>query len=410
MKVLFINNGLTHYYNMVLNRMTREPDVDLTLLVPVEVSRSVGEGVHLSREGICFRVLEREETHCFVVYHSFRGLFSLLLKERPEIIIFNDYYLYGFLLNLPLALLLRLLGIKLVMKSIPFRIPVYDQAKARSFTAPLMVEEASTLVRYVGSMPKLLGMLRRCELLVRRVAYQLSDAHVNYVDEAYAVYGSYGVAQNRIFVTRNSPDTDALFSAREAASRLEPVLPPSDFRLIHVGRLVAWKRVDLLLRAFACLRARYPQSELIIIGNGPEAPVLKRLAEDLGVASCTRFLGGIYDPVELGRYFISSTVYVLAGLGGLSINEAMCFGLPVVCSVCDGTEKVLVREGVNGCYFRDGDENDLVRAISYLFDRPDYRREMGQNSLAIIRDEVNISTVISKYMQALRYVIGKEQE
>ncbi len=409
MKVLFINNALTHYYNLVLNRLAGEPDVDLTVLVPKKVSRSVGEGVHLSRDGVNFRVLESEESHCLVVYHSFCGLFSLLLRERPEIIIFNDYYLYAFLFNLPLLALVRLLNIKLIMKSIPFRVPKYDEAKARAFMAPLMVEEASPLLRLVSRIPGLLGILRLCELLVRRVAYQIPKAHVNYVDEVFDVYGSYGVPGKRIFVTRNSPDTDALFSARETAGRLEPILPLSDFRLVHVGRLVVWKRVDLLIRAFARLSTGYPESELLIIGNGPEEAALKGLAEGLGIASRIRFLGGIYDPVELGRYFMASSVYVLAGMGGLSINEAMCFGLPVVCSVCDGTERVLVREGGNGCYFGDGDEDDLVRAISYLFDHPELRREMGMKSMSIIREEVNINTVISGYMQALRYVAGNSK-
>jgi glycosyltransferase involved in cell wall biosynthesis len=407
MKVFFINNCLTHYYNLVLNRLAKETDLDLTVLVPRKVSRSVGEGVHLSRDGILFRVEELEETHHFFMYHSFCGLFSLLLRERPDVVIFNDYYLYTFLFNLPIVILVRLFNIGLVMKSIPFRVPKYDTAKTRAFSAPLMIDGTSTLLKIVRGIPGVLGTLRLCELALRRIAYRIPDAHVNYVDDAIDIYGSYGVPRERIFVTRNSPDTDALFSAREVACRLEPILPPSDFRVVHVGRLVAWKRVDLLLRAFSRLLISYPEAELIIIGKGPETSSLKSLAESLGVAPCVRFLGGVYDPVDLGRYLTSSAVYVLAGMGGLSINEAMCFGLPIVCSVCDGTEKFLVREGFNGCYFWDGDEDDLFRAVSYLFDHPDLRREMGRNSTAIIRDEVNIFTVISGYMKALHHVVRK---
>ena len=61
-----------------------------------------------------------------------------------------------------------------------------------------------------------------------------------------------------------------------------------------------------------------------------------------------------------------STVYVLAGMGGLSINDAMCFSLFVICLVCDGTEKDLVADGVNGYFFKEGDANDLVDKISLI--------------------------------------------
>lgn len=63
-----------------------------------------------------------------------------------------------------------------------------------------------------------------------------------------------------------------------------------------------------------------------------------------------RFIGAVYDPEKLGAYMNESTVYVLAGMGGLSINDAMTYGMPVLCSVCDGTERDLVIDGKNGFF------------------------------------------------------------
>ena len=68
---------------------------------------------------------------------------------------------------------------------------------------------------------------------------------------------------------------------------------------------------------------------------------------------------------RLAKCFMKAQVYVLAGMGGLSINEAMCYSLPIVCSVCDGTEKHLVYENKNGHFFRDGQcpifNKDLIK-------------------------------------------------
>ena len=244
---------------------------------------------------------------------------------------------------------------------------------------------------------RVLTLLRTADLQLRKFAYNVPDAHVNYVDEAYAVYGSYGVPPDKIFITRNSPDTDALFAVRESLKSADPILPPCEHRLLHVGRLVAWKRVDMLLRAFTSVKKRYGGAELLVIGTGPEESKLKDLSAELKIDNAVRFLGGVYDPQLLGGYFMSSTIYVLAGMGGLSINEAMCFGLPIICSVGDGTEKKLVREDINGKYFKDGDEDDLTDKILYLFGRPETRKEMGLRSMEIVRNEINIHTVIDGY-------------
>jgi glycosyltransferase involved in cell wall biosynthesis len=89
-------------------------------------------------------------------------------------------------------------------------------------------------------------------------------------------------------------------------------------------------------------------------------------------------------------------------MGGLSINEAMCFSKPVVCSVADGTEKRLVREGYNGHYFESGSLDSLQEVIKKLFSNPEMIMKMGQRSREIIEKEINIHTVLGNYMEAFR--------
>jgi glycosyltransferase involved in cell wall biosynthesis len=225
------------------------------------------------------------------------------------------------------------------------------------------------------------------------------------VEEGREVYGSYGVPPERTFVTFNSPDTDRLLAARDQIQR-EGAPRKNLQRLIHVGRLIAWKRVDLLLRALAGLCVDYPDIEVAVVGSGPQEKEWRELAADLGVAARVSFLGGVYDPVELGRELMRSGIFVLAGMGGLALNDAMCFGLPVVCSVCDGTEKRLVEEGVNGLFFREGDAGDLEAKLRLLLESPDRCEEMGRRSLEKIRNEVNIHTVVERYVEAFEYVLG----
>jgi glycosyltransferase involved in cell wall biosynthesis len=178
------------------------------------------------------------------------------------------------------------------------------------------------------------------------------------------------------------------------------------FRLLHIGRLVKWKHVDILIKAAIALQAKYPQTELSIVGDGPEMEALKAQATGYDFI---KFHGGIYDMRELGQITCEAGIYVLAGMGGLSINEAMCFAKPVICSVADGTEKRLVREGYNGHFFESGSVESLVSVIEKLFANPDQIAIMGKRSQAIIQNEINIHTVLGNYMEAFRYAINSRQ-
>ena len=93
-------------------------------------------------------------------------------------------------------------------------------------------------------------------------------------------------------------------------------------------------------------------------------------------------------------------------MGGLSINEAMCFSKPIICSVCDGTEKHLVLDEYNGKYFEEDNESDLTNKIIYLLSDQHKLKIMGENSEKIIIDKININTVVNGYSNAFNYVCG----
>jgi glycosyltransferase involved in cell wall biosynthesis len=145
---------------------------------------------------------------------------------------------------------------------------------------------------------------------------------------------------------------------------------------------------------------------LFIIGTGPEDEYLRSLVARKGLEGKIRFLGAIYNPEDLAREIISSAVYVLAGMGGLSINEAMSFGKPVVCSRCDGTEKDLVTEGETGFYFKEGDAVDLAEKIDVLLSDPVRAKIMGSNALSVIQEKINLQTVAQQYVNCFSHVIN----
>lgn len=395
MKVLYLANGLPHYFNLVLTRLNSVPGMEVVVVAPRDGGRYIGEGVFQSRSGIGFRVVELPE-YANRFYAGFRGLSSLILRERPDVIVFPEHLLGGFFLHPGLALARRLVGARLMLKSIPFRLPDYRTARERLAVTPAPSSLVGKALDALGLRPLLLRAL----LEMRAHWFRAIDGHVNYIEDGQKVFGSYGVAPSRIYVTRNSPDTDAM--ARTEAALRASTNPPQRRaqRLLHVGRLVSDKRVDLLLDAMPAVRERLPQAELIIVGDGPQRGEFEARAGRLGLSGAVRFAGPIYDPTELGREFLNAAVFVLPGLGGLSINEAMFYGLAIVCAAGDGTEKHLVREGENGTFFRADDRQSLAEAIVRVMAQPQQLECMGARSRQIIDREVNIGTVIEAYRRA----------
>ncbi|HYH57364.1 MAG TPA: glycosyltransferase family 4 protein, partial [Anseongella sp.] len=389
------------YFTFILNKMNEPDGMEVLLAVPGKRGATLGSGVQESREGAQFKIVELEEYTAWYGKPFFRGLRQLLEREKPGILVTGWPYMMHFFFDPFLLRFLKRNAIKLIYRDIPFNMPPYGQAR-EYFKKQQVRHEAGDQGRQ-GGIKAFWSFLLLTE--IRRQYLRLADALIFYVDTAYELMGTYGIPRERIFITANSPDTDRLLSTYGRVRQLPALLPPNPQRLIHVGRLVKWKRVDLIIEALKILEERFPQIELLVLGFGPEEEALRRQAAALGLERRVKFTGGVYEEEKLGQYLHESAVYVLAGMGGLSINDAMCFGKPVICSEADGTEKRLVREDFNGKYFASGSAADLARKIAFLLEDPGRLRIFGENSLKIIREELNIHTVLEEYRRAFRYAL-----
>ena len=396
MKILFILNGLTHYFNSVLNRINTTEDIEVIVIVPDSNNNSTGKGVYLSQKGIEFKVFSLKEEQRFYGKVFFKGFKEILESEKPNIVVIIWPYILELVFNRPLLTYLKKNNIKIVFKEIPFQLQSFSDAllfKDNHFIDENLNVSKNSIANKINNL---------FVALLRKYYYSFIDLNLHYVEDGYSVLKSYNVPKEKIYITYNSPDTDELFSARTKVEKSTPILSENKHRIIHVGRLVKWKKVELLIQAVARLSTEFLAVELIIIGDGPELSNLKELSKKLEVENKIIFIGSVYDPIILGQYYKSSAVYVLGGMGGLSINEAMVFGKPIICSVCDGTEKKLVREGVNGFYFNQGDLESLIEKLSQLFRDEKKILDFGENSVKIIMNDVNINSVVGNYISAFK--------
>jgi glycosyltransferase involved in cell wall biosynthesis len=169
-----------------------------------------------------------------------------------------------------------------------------------------------------------------------------------------------------------------------------PVSKPGLGGITHfafLGRLVDWKAVDLLLKAFADA-SRHNIMSLSIIGDGIERDNLELLAHELGLMGESLQPGKVYFTGWLSQpasaeALKSSDVLVLPSLmecGGAVVLEAMAMGMPVIASNWGGPADYL--DSNCGILIdptsREAFIGGLSAAMSKLANRPDLRAKMGQ--------------------------------
>lgn len=159
---------------------------------------------------------------------------------------------------------------------------------------------------------------------------------------------------------------NAMMWARDCRFLTRPATEVVD--VIYVGRIVAKKKVGLLLTGFAeatnkgLLPAR---SRLLLIGDGPERAALHARALALGLGERVVFPGRVADVAQLREWYAGALVAVSPGYVGLSVTQALSFGVPMLIADHEphSPEIELCEAGRNAVFFRSDDPADLARAL-----------------------------------------------
>ncbi len=114
-------------------------------------------------------------------------------------------------------------------------------------------------------------------------------------------------------------------------------------RVLYVGRLVPMKGLHLALPAFKHLLGEYPDARLTLVGDGPQEPELRALANELGIQTQIDWRGWV--PQErLQSIYSTHDVFLFPSLhdsSGNAVLEAMTRGLPVVCLNLGGPATII---------------------------------------------------------------------
>lgn len=229
--------------------------------------------------------------------------------------------------------------------------------------------------------------------LMRSAFYRLANTLLLYGHEAKKIGREMGIRNEHMHVIFNSLDYKAQLGASKSVTTDElKELRKNLFGeratrplLICTGRLIPMRRLELLLDAMTYLEGANYSVNLLLIGDGPLLPELKRHAERAHLAVC--FYGSCYDETRLARCFMAADLLVMPGRIGLSAMHSLAYGTPVIVHdnpFDQGPEWESVIPGYNGARFAHENSRDLARVIKEWIEKPLDRQVMASRCKEVL--------------------------
>ncbi len=176
--------------------------------------------------------------------------------------------------------------------------------------------------------------------------------------------------------------TIALNGVDRSVYRVIPGAEKIPFRIVHIGRIKRYKKLDTLLHALVHVRHEFPQAHLVVGGGGNDLPALRRLALSLGIGDAVDFRGFVSEEEKV-RLYNEAQVFVNASLKegwGLTSVEANACGTPVVATDAPGLRDS-VRHDVTGLLVPPDSPDKFAAAIVSLLRDPERLSRMREAAM-----------------------------
>jgi N-acetyl-alpha-D-glucosaminyl L-malate synthase BshA len=238
---------------------------------------------------------------------------------------------------------------------------------------------------------------------VTKFSMEVSDALTTvsrYIHDK--TYASFGI-EKPIKIIHNFVDTTR-FKPDQAGCDRGIFARPDEKIIMHMSNYRPVKNATDVVRVFKRINDAVP-SRLVLIGDGPDAPNVLRLAEQWGLKNRTLFLGG-QDSVE--TILCKADLFLLPSASeafGLAALEAMASGVPVVGSIVGGLPE-LVTDGEVGYLEQIGDVEAMARRALEILSSRDLHRKMAENARKISVEKFDTPGVVKQYHEFYESVLA----
>jgi glycosyltransferase involved in cell wall biosynthesis len=223
---------------------------------------------------------------------------------------------------------------------------------------------------------------------------------------------NWGVPAEKIVVFPNVADVQRFRPDPEASRSVRASLGLDTYPLvIFVGNFYEWHDVATLLDAFAATLQAYPETRLILVGDGTRRSIMAERVSELGIGHAVQFTGMVPHD-EVPRYLAAADIAVVPyppmetelWLSPLKLFEYMASGKAVIASDV-GQLAAIIQDGQNGLLVPPGDVPAMTDALVRLLGTPDLRSQLGQKARQDAVHEYSWEHYLSRLESLLAAVI-----
>ncbi len=252
--------------------------------------------------------------------------------------------------------------------------------------------------------------------LVKNALAKLADGYLAYTKSGAERLAAIGYPPDRIFVLQNTIDMTEQLRLYDAVQQREPEqiraelgVRPDSTIFVYLGRLVEFKRVDLLIEAVRRIardRTTAKPVEALIIGSGPLEADLKEMAADVPEV---HFLGALPANEAVACALRIAAAAVIPGAVGLAVNHAFAHGRPMITgdNELHGPEIEYIVDGENGMIVRGG-AAEFAAALARLADSPECQARLAGGALDA-RQGLRMETMVEQFDIGIRATLERRR-
>ena len=173
-----------------------------------------------------------------------------------------------------------------------------------------------------------------------------------------------------------------------------------------IARLSSVKGHKFLIEAFSLVLKQKPDTQLFIVGGGPEENNLIAITNKLKIDKNVIFHKPVSETIEP---LLAMDIFVMPSIQeglGLSIMEAMAAGKPVIASNVGGIS-TLVKDRVTGFLVPPADPQKLAETILYLLNNKAMQSNIAGAAKKYVVENFNLQDMVSKVERVYEEVLKK---
>ena len=177
--------------------------------------------------------------------------------------------------------------------------------------------------------------------------------------------------------------------------------------IVAVGRMDANKNQSMAIRAFSKIAGEFPESRLILYGDGPLRGQLQDLARELGLEGRVSLPGAVNDVADrIEKAWVFLLTSFTEGMPN-TLLEAMSLGLACISTDCPcGGPKDVIRDGINGYLVKVDDADGLSERLRELLSDPAKMQRIGKEA-ARLRESYSPERVNREWESYFSGIVGK---